>query len=439
MTTYKEENDILLKSFLEHTFFNKFRKEERSYLWEDNWKKIEIYVDDTCDLSCKYCYLTKYGNELYPQSKKKHTNLYKNLDMLLQWIYDNKFTVNLELFSGELLSRQFGRNIVRRILEFYRDRDYKPKVIIIPSNMTFIFNEQYIKEVTNLLEISKEIGIKLCISASVDGKYCESNRPFKNKNLIRDDKYYDKLFSFCKKWDIGFHPMIYSKKIDKWIDNFNWFMDMFRKYDMDSGFLYLLEVRNSEWSEKDIKNFGKFIRYLVRWSYDFNNKDIKQYISWLREKKGFNILSNPLMTIGRGLGCSFQSTLFIRLGDLAIVPCHRTAYNGFIAGYLNNDGKQIIDITSKNIATYISAVTTNSNQYPFCEQCVISSMCPHGCLGSQYEEMGDLFTPIPTVCQLEHVKIKSLIDEYKKLGIYGYIYEYVNSDKKRTMEIIGEI
>jgi len=46
---------------------------------------------------------------------------------------------------------------------------------------------------------------------------------------------------------MGFHPMIYSNKIEYWIDNFLWFQKMFYKYGINPFNVYLLEVRNVEW------------------------------------------------------------------------------------------------------------------------------------------------------------------------------------------------
>ena len=56
----------------------------------------------------------------------------------------------------------------------------------------------------------------------------EDNRPFIRQldipiNVIRDDAYYDKVFAFIKKHGSGIHPMLYSKGMDKWIKNFDWF------------------------------------------------------------------------------------------------------------------------------------------------------------------------------------------------------------------------
>jgi len=59
--------------------------------------------------------------------------------------------------------------------------------------------------------------------------------------------------------------MIYSNHIDKWIDNFIWFQDKFKEYDIYPFVLYLLEVRNAEWNKSQIIDMGIFMRFLVKY------------------------------------------------------------------------------------------------------------------------------------------------------------------------------
>ena len=60
-------------------------------------------------------------------------------------------------------------------------------------------------------------------------------------------------------------------------------------------------------------------------------------------------------------------------------------------------------------------------------------------LGSQFETTGDLFSPIPTVCQLEHAKIYAMIKTYKKLNLYNKIYSILKENKKDSLDLFNEI
>ena len=84
-----------------------------------------------------------------------------------------------------------------------------------------------------------------------------------------------------------------------------------------------------------------------------------------------------------------------------------------------------------------------SNIYatPHCDTCVYNKFCIKGCAGSQYENTGDLFFPIPSVCKLEKAKISTTINYYQKNGIIDYyknlpIDHFMYSSASR---LLGEI
>jgi radical SAM protein with 4Fe4S-binding SPASM domain len=291
----------------------------------------------------------------------------------------------------------------------------------------------------------------IVLSASIDGKYCEINRPFKaaiesgepnamrsfdwkiNPNFVdsRGDEFYDKFFTFAAKYNFGFHPMVYSENIEYWRDNFLWFQENFRKHDISWKSLYLLEVRNAEWSLEQCKEFAKFTEFLVMWSWNMCNQSYDNYKEFLFRNKGFNMLSSPLTTIGRGIGCSYQSSVQLRLGDLNIMPCHRTCYPHLMLAKFNVQNNKIAGLNAQSPELWIGSFSTDSNTYPYCEQCGIKNLCTKGCLGAQLESTGDMFTPIPSTCRMEHYKLKGMITAYKRIGIFN---ELINSLDSRKIE-----
>ena len=50
-----------------------------------------------------------------------------------------------------------------------------------------------------------------------------------------------------------------------------------------------------------------------------------------------------------------------------------------------------------------------------------------------------MFTPIPTVCRLQHVKIASIIDELKKIGVLGMIFENLSQRKRDSILLLEEL
>lgn len=393
------ENDILLKSVLQGTFFNAWKNDKQD-LANVNFKGIELYLTTRCNLRCAYCYLQRHGKDLYPDTDSK--TILNNLSMLLDWLLENDYKPKIDIFSGELFSQKLGFDALELIYEKLQGSD-GIKSICIPTNFTFLCSEKLTKKVEMLIWKFASIGIRLYLSASVDGKFCEDNRPANGK-LLRDDEYYDRLFEFCKKYSYGFHPMIYSGHIENWIENFNWFIDMFEKHGYKNYPLYLLEVRNEEWAESQMVKFGEFIQYLTRWCLD-RKRDI--------HKEGFNILSSMVSKIGRGIGCGLQSSLYVRMGDLMIVPCHRTSYEGLEFGQFITNGQRIVDIKAHNVENCITTLSFEADTIPMCESCAIKAQCSHGCLGCQYETVGDMFIPNPNVCLLENYKVEYFNKEYK--------------------------
>jgi radical SAM protein with 4Fe4S-binding SPASM domain len=446
--SYKEENDALINSFMERTYYRAMREGPNTKFL--NWRNFEIILNYDCNLACRYCYGNRFGNCLCPEGSTNEDDIKKNTDIILDWFFENKFDPKIELFAGDVLVQDIGYWVVNRILDRGRGKLSGP--LVIPTNYTFILSDELTNKAENLIQKSKEYNIPMSFSASFDGKYCEENRPFlymvkngwedekrvwhwemNDKKDIRDDIYYDKCFSFAKKHGFGFHPMIYSYTIQNWEKNFLWFQEMLKKHNIPWYNIYLLEIRNVEWTLQQTQKFGEFIKFLIKWSYNMVGKNLQNYFDFLFDKRGFNILTSPLTTIGRGIGCSMQSDIYCRVGDLELGICHRTMYDHLNMGNFKVENNRIVGIDVKNPELWLMSRTLNSNTLPYCESCLLRNLCSKGCLGAQFEVTGDIFTPIPTVCRLEHEKIKSMIEAYKEIGIWHDILGRANEDKKRDL------
>lgn len=476
---FRTENDELMESFLERTFYSRWRNPEGEHL--QNFGTLEFMLNAKCNLACKYCYLNKFGDQLFPEELNDEETILRNTDALIRWIKENKFYPKIELFTGETFMQPVAFEILRRIIDELGEPE-RERVVVIPTNFTFLLSDTLTNKVENLLQRAKDKNVRIVLSASFDGKYCEGNRPFKSnvaysessrgriwswkyKGLKdpRDDAYYNRAFAFAKKYNFGFHPMVYSDHIEDWKRNFLWFQENFKKIEHPWPWLYLLEVRNVEWSGQQIRDYMEFIKFLWRWSYNRCGGNVKTLFKFLFQRKGFNILSAPLTTVGRGLGCSIQASIQVRLGDLAFGPCHRTCYEQFLYGkfkvesgiqevqgyirkdgtkvddYVKDSGDRIVGVEAKNMELMIGVISMNSANWPYCESCLISPLCNRGCLGAQYEVTGDLFTPIPTVCRLYHAKMKAFVEVFTELKIFDAIVNRINDDKRVALQTIREM
>ncbi len=436
--SYRQEQKELLLNFLERTFYSSWRDHGKKEPWKNNYGSLELYLNAKCELNCKYCYIAKFGDQYFPDAKvQEDSQILKNLNILLKWLSKNQFKPKIEIFGGDIFMRDIGFNVLDEIAKFsYENRMPICNTISIPSNMNFIRSEKLTQRMHACLRNLQRVGIRANVSASIDGKYMDDNRPNLAGKNIRDDDFYHKVFLFAKQYGYGFHPMIYSDNIDKWQKNFLWFQDMFSKYGIDWRNIYLLEIRNIEWTAEQCVQFGQFLEFLVDWTWNKCEKSYDVFRKFIFEQKGFNMLASWLSTVGRGIGCSIQSTMCLRVGDLTFAPCHRLHYKFMETGTFLVENDEIVDLDVKNIELFLAVNSVKVENMPYCETCIIKNLCNGGCLGSQYEETGDLFTPIPSVCRLEFAKISSLIKAFKKIGVYDEIKGIVGQEKKVNLDAL---
>jgi radical SAM protein with 4Fe4S-binding SPASM domain len=357
----------------------------------------------------------------------------------LDWLIENKYAPEIDFFSGEPFAQELGFTGLKLILDKFKNVKKKPQAIVVPTNYTFIMSKEKTARVEKLLNYAKKVKIPMYLSASFDGKYCEKNRPLRTGEDTRDDAYYDRCFAFNRKWGFGFHPMVNSVLIENWKDNFLWFQEKMKEHNIVPWSLYLLEVRNSEWTDRQYKHFIEFLDFLVGWTFDFCNRDKNKFIEAVFHQKGFNILMNSFSQTGRGIGCSIQATLQVRLGNLTIVPCHRTSYESFVGAEFVVKNNKIVGIESRNLEMMIGTTSFTASELPYCETCPLKYLCAKGCLGSQFETNGDPFLPIPTVCKLEHAKVYGLVMALKKYGLYDIMYLSSGPRQKLSLDLIEQL
>lgn len=433
----KTQNQELLESILNRTFFSAWRKQK--YLKKpdlySNYSELELQISTHCDQNCSYCYYARYGKDLYPPETQTFSNILTNLVLILEWLQEHKLYPKISLFSGELFSRPVGFIVLDSLLNWYILNRVRSD-IIIPTNFSFILDKVKQQKVENLLEKAKYNKINVFLSASVDGKYCDINRPFR-KDIQRTDQYYDDLFQFCKKWNFSFHPMIYSKHIEKWKDNFLWFQEMFQKHNIDWKSLYLLEVRNQEWTIEQLKELYKFIRFIINWSYKESGLPKEEFPQFAFRNRLFNLFSIFSKT-GRGIGCSIQSTMQLRLGDLTTTLCHRNSYKELNLFKFVVENNKITGVEDINLPLLISMYSSKTTNFPYCETCTIKDLCLGQCLGAMYEINKSNFVPIPTVCLLEHTKVAAILDELIDLDLFRFFYEEAIS-KRESLKIYHKL
>lgn len=428
---FQKEQDQILKTLLNYRFFYPWRNitsnKDTTYNLSHE-ANLEIYITNQCNQNCEYCYLVSH-DELYPKDKLNPENILKNLRIFYDYITINNFNIfNVDFFSGEIWHTQFGLDVLNITLDYIK-KGMHMENITIPSNGYFINNDEMLHKIQDIIEQYQLLGTRIQFSFSVDGKIVDNMiRPRNNKKEYNDD-FYDRLFTFAKKNNYKFHPMVSSKNVKYWKENHLWWKQMLDFYEMNIFDIMTLEVRNPDWTDESINDLCEYIKFAMD---DFIKTQCHGDItSFARSFSGIRLKDDDPKLSGyhiwvinqadNFLGCTVSNTLTVRLGDLAICPCHRQAYNKYLYGYFVVEDDKITDIRAVNPQMAVRILLGNLHTIaPVCSTCIFNKCCSHGCYGVQIETNSDPFFPVPNVCKMFKAKIHTLFQYYREKGVIDY-------------------
>ena len=431
---FQKEQDQLLKTMLDLRYFNPWRNlskynNERAI---KNDTQLELFITADCNQNCEYCYLKRY-DKLYPKEFRNSQIILKNLQILYDYILENQFQIPvIDFFSGEIWHSQFGHDILDITLEYIK-KGMSIGYIMITSNCFFINQDESLQTIQSYINQFRSIDCPLIFSISVDGKVIDDLSRPRVINTPYTDDFYDKLFAFAKVNDFYFHPMVAASTVHYWIDNYEWWKQMIHYYGMPDRVLMTLEVRNDGWTDENIQDYCNFMKYLMdEFMNDYCHGDAKLFgnaVVAARQKDEDPHLSGYIPwcigPVDTYHGCTISQELVVRVGDLAICPCHRTAYEEYLYGKFVVENNKIVDIKAINPEMAVKVIMSNLlTSDPVCSQCEIKEICLHGCLGSQLETMKDPFFPIPNICKFFKTKYKFILKYYKDHGIIDYLKTY---------------
>jgi len=412
MISYQKENDLLLKSYLMRGLSGA----------NNSIPSIELILSPECDQACTYCYMHRYGHQLYPSSVFENgESILRNTEIFLDFLIENEYQGRLSLFSGEIFSQEIGFQVLDLVHQKMIECPTLFQYVDIPTNYSFILDDEKTRRVEDIVEKFIDTSKRVYLSISDDGKFMECNRPYKSKNQSRGDEYYEKLMAFARKYNYSFHAMVHHNNIEEWPDNWDWFIEMLGDHG-EKFKLNMLEVRNDGWTEESIAHYINFLKHMIDKKMEYFDYDAKRYVDNLvngPEDITALILRNANKRYDDAISCSIQKSIAVRMADLTVVPCHRLMYPEFIAGrfILDENQEKIIDIEGEFVTQYLSIKSLPAAFQLKCYSCPIKSFCTKGCLGSNYETNKEVFMPVESVCKLYQSKFKFLYEYYDELGI----------------------
>ena len=256
-------------------------------------------------------------------------------------------------------------------------------------------------------------------------------------NINKDQAYFDKIFTFTSKMMYGYHPMISPENVHNACKNIDWWVEMYEKHNLDKSpnhrhpYPAMLEVRNDYWTDEQLKDYSTYLKHLWDICLKLNKDSFKNMARYLfvGDGKDGSLPSSgdydPLKIMYMDeedsrhlLGCTMQELIRINVADLSLCTCHRLTYPQFTGGkYVLNENNEIVDLEPQAVTAWISLRAGSPAYYPKCENCEYNPVCMKGCLGSQYEYSGEIYYPIPKVCELEKTKINTMLELYYNGGI----------------------
>lgn len=441
--TFQEEQDKLLYTILNNLWFKSWKSENIEGKINEKGETIELYVTADCNQQCKYCYLWKYKDRLYPQGYRDYDLVIHNCRLLFDWLLENSYTQfkNIDIFTGEISGSKLSNDLFDVILE-YIGKGIHINQITYPTNGTFLLDPKKEQITADYIEKFNKVGCRLCYSFSVDGIYVDKmGRPLRSSELEekRNKQYYDKLFDWAEKYTFCFHPVLGAKVAKYWVKNFDWWIEECEKHQFNfAERVGVLEVRNNDWTTEDIKELLKVYDHVIDYM-----KNIDEYKNpdgtinkeaWVRRiffGKGISGSVNvTLQPAGSRIGCTNPRNLTIRLGDLAICPCHRTAYEELLYGNFEVKDDKIVGIRAKNVNMAMKMLTSDiRTSFIGCDTCDFKLACYLPCFGACKEYKNDPFIADETVCKMLKAKQYHLNKVYTDMGLFETYKEMITADQ----------
>ena len=412
--SFLEEQNELFEKFILNDFYATFDPKRKKHT------KIEIDITPDCNKKCEYCYLQKYKDDLYPVEIRDKKVILKNLELFLKFLHKKNVRVEqIQLFSGEIWGTSYCFEIFDVLLA--NKIEDLTESIMIPSNCSFVNDEKQLAKINEYIIQFLLRKVRIAFSASYDGYIVENiNRPFNDEKIKLEKDYTNKLFHFIKNHNTGFHPMIAAGTIEKQIENFNWWASECEKIGWNPlEKVMMLEVRNDDWTDEKIKTYLEWLFHITKYAFNNiankNQDDMLQLLLGENEDIGQHYVPFILKHEKNRISCNLVHHHTVRLGDLAIIPCHRLSYEKLIYGKYKVENDEIVGVEALNINFALQNYLLNNSGYLKCDQCPISEICPGQCHGATFEKSKEAFYPIESVCNLEKAKLVFILLYLEKL------------------------
>ena len=225
---YLDEKN-LLENFISKKYLPNIFSKQKNLDWELG-EGIQLIIRPQCNQKCKYCYITNYGDKLYPvETRISNDEILKNIKI------NKVFIPQYEIFAGDLFADKLYYKILDTFLEVFAPiskkhlanvQRWKMPVILTPVNGWFFKYEEHRNLIREYKQKLHDTGFALAMSWSTDGLYAAEAREnaIDQGHMTQED--YDIIFPFIKEMNFGIHAMISAETIKNSIKNYDWWIEM---------------------------------------------------------------------------------------------------------------------------------------------------------------------------------------------------------------------
>lgn len=401
---YEREDIQFLNDILTRNYYNTFKTTKE--------KTIEFVLNHTCYNNCSYCYLSSLNN-IYPKNNNSNQELLNNFSAFINWYIENNFIADIELVGNQwLYDLKNSSQIFDILYTSYNNTKFKPKNIIIRSDMKFINQNEIILMIEKYLQDFNNIDINIKIIGYLNGKFCDNN--------IYTDEEYEKIFNFIKNNKGEIQTTITPFNVNYWIENFKWWVSNFKTQDV-LKLVHITEETSDKWEGINLINLISFLDFQSDYFIEHYDKDFLLKLIFNNQQKinftNCSLKNNQILSnIQQFRNCNFHNSLTIDVLNANIITCPKINYEDFVIGHFNIENNKVIQCIPQNIELIILNTHLKRSSTPHCETCMYIDFCDGFCYGKSFDISYNIIIPILENCKMIYGKINFLIYKYYVLN-----------------------
>ena len=363
--------------------------------------------------------------------KNNFEEQFNNIEILLNYLIENNYVTNHWKIG------QLKFNELIKLLDLFYNYFLtikRPGIIMILNDLSFCNNQNEKLQIENYIQKFLNLQVKILFT------YQMSLNTKKN-NL-------NNIFNFLSKYN-NIINLIIDNNLSNCIQNLIQLERIFKEFNINT-FPNIILDKTINYSEDNIKELKKLIKFRIQKRYEFFNYDNELLSKHLLFSDSFNEknqivklpIQDDLLKISyydkinnNTLPCKISDVLTIDCNNLSFPSCCGLCHSIFNGGqFLINNNKIIDIICHDGLNGFFIQKYSNMNFMLDCYGCPNKYFCMKGCRAAQFEDSTESLLPILNICKIQNIILITLIEEYHKLNLFNFYFsqteEIIEKNKK---------